>query len=89
MEWFENWFDSPYYHTLYKNRDFKEAEDFIQRLLSELSPDEGSFALDLACGKGRHSITLNNAGLNVTGVDLSRESILHAEQFSSENLERT
>ena len=25
-EWFETWFDSPYYHILYKDRDHKEAD---------------------------------------------------------------
>ena len=28
MSWFANWFDSSYYHILYKNRDEKEAELF-------------------------------------------------------------
>jgi hypothetical protein len=25
-EWFSSWFDSPYYHILYKERDDKEAQ---------------------------------------------------------------
>ena len=29
MNWFASWFDSPYYHILYENRDTKEAEFFI------------------------------------------------------------
>ena len=32
-EWYENWFDSEYYHILYNNRNQKEAELFIDKLL--------------------------------------------------------
>jgi len=28
-EWFETWFDTPYYHMLYQNRDVKEAEEAV------------------------------------------------------------
>ena len=28
MNWFENWFNSKYYHILYKNRDHKEGSFF-------------------------------------------------------------
>ena len=58
-EWFEEWFDSPYYHMLYKNRDSKEAENFLNNLISGLPMQPGSKVLDVACGKGRHSIFLN------------------------------
>ncbi len=42
--------------------------------------------LDLACGKGRHSITLNKLGFDVLGIDLSEESITYAKQFENEYL---
>ncbi|HAI80694.1 MAG TPA: SAM-dependent methyltransferase, partial [Chryseobacterium sp.] len=29
MAWFETWFNTPYYHILYKDRNFEEAENFI------------------------------------------------------------
>lgn len=85
-EWFGSWFNSPYYHVLYKNRDFKEAERFLNNLKSVLQIPEGATVLDLACGKGRHSIFLNQLGYNVTGVDLSEESIQYASQFENESL---
>ena len=47
---------------------------------------EASSVLDLACGKGRHSITLNEFGYTVLGVDLSAQSIAHANQFSNSSL---
>ena len=59
MEWFKDWFDSPYYHILYKDRNFDEAEQFINNLLTFLKPETNSRFLDLGCGKGRHSVFLN------------------------------
>ena len=85
-EWFAEWFDTPYYHILYKNRDNHEARVFIKSLVDLLQLPEASSVLDLACGKGRHSITLNEFGYNVLGVDLSAQSIAHANQFSNPSL---
>ena len=64
-EWFAEWFDTTYYHTLYKNRNDEEAEQFISKLLSFLNLKENASVLDLACGKGRHSVTLNKHDLTV------------------------
>lgn len=85
-EWFENWFDSPYYHILYKDRDESEAEGFIDHLLEQLAPPPGSTMLDLACGKGRYSRHLAKKGYEVTGLDLSEKSIRFAKQFEHERL---
>lgn len=87
MEWFENWFDTEYYHKLYFQRDAREAEDFIARLIAHLNPAPGSNMLDVACGRGRHSLTLANLGFNVTGIDLSEQSISAAKAFESDSLE--
>jgi len=86
MEWFSSWFDTPYYHQLYNNRDFHEADRFMTNLLEHLNLKTGSSILDLACGKGRHSFLLNNKGYTVKGVDLSAQSIESAKQFENKNL---
>jgi SAM-dependent methyltransferase len=49
-------------------------------------PENGTI-LDLACGKGRHSIYLNKLGYQVTGVDLSENSIAIANESSNETLQ--
>lgn len=85
-EWFESWFDTSYYHTLYKHRDYKEAETFMSNLISNLHISTDSLLLDLACGKGRHSIYLNSLGYNVIGVDLSKNSIKKAKKHENERL---
>ena len=82
-EWFEEWFDSPYYHILYKNRDDSEAEKFISNLINFLAPEKTSFFLDVACGKGRHSVYLSKLGFNVDGFDLSENSIKIANAFET------
>lgn len=83
MSWFEDWFNTPYYHILYKDRDFVEAENFITNLTKELQLPTESKIIDLACGKGRHSVFLHELGYEVLGVDLSEESILHNKKFET------
>ena len=81
--WFKDWFNSPYYHQLYFNRDDKEAAAFIDTLIQYLKPAPGSRMLDVACGKGRHSIQLANKGFTVTGIDLSDDSIDEALKYQT------
>lgn len=87
VKWYASWFDTPYYHQLYKNRDYTEAKRFMDNLTQHLSIQEEETILDLACGKGRHSIYLNSLGYEVTGVDLSKNSIEHAKSFDNEHLQ--
>jgi SAM-dependent methyltransferase len=84
--WFESWFDSPYYHLLYGNRDQQEADNFINRLVDFLQPPAHARVLDLACGKGRHSIALHKKNLEVTGIDLSEKNIQAAKKSETEGL---
>lgn len=85
-KWFSTWFDSKYYHLLYQHRDDTEAQFFMDNLVAKLRIPQGASILDLACGKGRHSVYLSNKGFDVTGVDLSPESIAFAKQFEQKKL---
>ncbi len=84
--WYRTWFNSPYYHILYRDRDEREAALFIDRVMKYFLPPAGSKFLDLACGKGRHSVYINKKGFDVTGVDLSAESIKIAKKEHVDNL---
>ncbi len=84
--WFKDWFNSPYYHQLYAYRDQKEAADFIDKLILHLQPACGATMLDVACGKGRHSMQLASKDFDVTGIDLSHESIKEALKHESAHL---
>ncbi|MDQ3051056.1 MAG: class I SAM-dependent methyltransferase [Bacteroidota bacterium] len=86
MSWFKSWFNSPYYHILYKNRDEREAEIFLDHLIAYFNPNPNARILDLACGKGRHAVYLNEKGFEVTGIDLSEESIQFCRQFENDRL---
>lgn len=85
--WYVDWFNSPFYHKLYFQRDEKEAAAFIDHLIEHLQPLPGSRMLDIACGKGRYSRQLSDKGFFVTGIDLAPDSIEYARQFESDNLE--
>ncbi len=85
-EWYESWFDSPFYHILYKDRDEEEAAFFVDRLVDHLGIEKGERILDLACGKGRHAVQLHRKGFEVTGLDLSRNSIEEAKAQEREGL---
>ena len=84
---YNNWFDSKYYHILYKNRNHQEARKFIKKLIKHLKLKRKSKVLDAGCGKGRHSIEIEKLGHIVTGVDLSKNSIKFAKKFENSNLD--
>jgi SAM-dependent methyltransferase len=85
--WFSLWFNTPYYHILYKNRDYNEAATFIDNITQLLNLKKHSDCWDLCCGKGRHSVYLNKKGFNVIGTDLSEQSINFANQSKNNSLE--
>lgn len=85
-KWFQYWFNSPYYHILYSQRNDEEAEFLIDNLTAYLKPAAESRILDIACGRGRHAIYLQKKGFDVTGIDLSEQSIKYAKQFEQKHL---
>jgi len=85
-KWFQYWFNSPYYHILYSQRNDEEAEFLIDNLTAYLQPPPDSRILDIACGRGRHSIYLHKKGFDVTGIDLSEQNIKYAKQFEQQHL---
>ena len=36
-DWFVSWFDTDYYHILYKHRDNSEAQEFMQNIITFLN----------------------------------------------------
>jgi SAM-dependent methyltransferase len=84
--WFSDWFNSSYYHALYQHRDDTEALQFIHNLIAYLTPKPHATMLDIACGKGRHSKALFDAGFDVTGIDLSPASIEAASTMQTNGL---
>lgn len=85
--WYKDWFNSPYYHQLYFQRDEQEAAVFIDALLMRLNPPADAQMLDVACGRGRHSIHLASKGFTITGIDISEDSIEEAKEQENSHLE--
>jgi len=85
--WFKSWFDTKYYHILYKHRNNEEASYFIRNLVNFLKIPSNSIVADIACGKGRHSLELSKYDLNVWGMDLSSNSILFANEYANDRTE--
>lgn len=85
-DWFTDWFNTSYYHILYKERNDVEAQLFMRNITEILSLDKATHILDLPCGKGRHSVFLNSLGYRVTGSDLSENSIIAAKKYENDTL---
>jgi SAM-dependent methyltransferase len=73
--WYEEWFDTPEYDVVYSRRDDEDARRLLRLVLEVTDLPVGRRVLDMACGRGRHSIQLAKAGYEVTGVDLSPRAI--------------
>lgn len=84
--WYETWFNTDYYHLLYRHRDHKEAEHMLNGLIPILSLPPEAKLIDLGCGQGRHACHLQKMGYDVTGIDLCVANILHARQFENKKL---
>ena len=78
MAWYKHWFGTRYYKLLYGHRDLEDAHDWVEALLRKWALPSGSSVLDLACGRGRHVRWFAEAGMEVTGLDISDESIAEA-----------
>lgn len=77
--WFEHWFDSPLHEQLYAQRDATDANRLAELISGHIPVDQYPHLLDLACGRGRHSLNFANRGYRVTGVDLAPTAISRAK----------
>jgi 2-polyprenyl-3-methyl-5-hydroxy-6-metoxy-1,4-benzoquinol methylase len=71
------------YDELMNEAPYGEWMDFFKQKQSLYAPNANS-VLDLACGTGEITIRLQEAGFNVTGVDLSEDMLTVAQQKASE-----
>ena len=55
----------------------------VQTILQLLDVPAGSRCLDIACGTGNYTIALAEAGLNLTGVDVSQQMLTVAQSKPS------
>ena len=78
-EWYEAAF-GELYPVIYEHRDDESARSEIDEIVRVIGVrGEGSRALDLCCGAGRHAAVLAEAGFDVVGVDLSPQLLAEAK----------
>lgn len=80
MTWYEDWFNSENYLTVYRHRDESEAERLVELIVKHLNLNPSSSVLDMACGAGRHAISFAKRGFEVTAIDLSERLISEADK---------
>lgn len=70
---------SSYYDLLYKDKDYQAEADFVHGLLTKYCPNTNSL-LELGCGSGGHALKLVEKGLQIHGVDMSKDMLDMANQ---------
>lgn len=74
MDWWRDYFDPSYLRRYIFEREQTVAEVLMLR---DLLPEAPADLLDVACGQGRHSIPLAQAGYTVVGLDASETLLAH------------
>lgn len=75
-----NW--DTYYSTLNRMpRRLKEMAQFIADAVPSFKKHKVNKVLDLGCGAGRHCILLASSGLEVIGLDISKNALKMARQW--------
>jgi len=74
------------YAKVLPDLSFESAEDLamIQRFVTEVDASPDRKVIDAGCGTGRLAAHLADAGLNVTGIDLSPTMVLVARRLNPE-----
>lgn len=83
--WFEEWFESEEYLTVYGHRNSEEAEILVSFILNKVNFPPSAKVLDLGCGAGRHALLLAKKGFAVTGVDQSANLLSVAADEAKKN----
>lgn len=71
-DWFQDWFASDFYLSVYSHRNDTDAEKFLNNILEFIPLPDNARVLDAACGSGRHSIIMAKKKFSVTAFDLSK-----------------
>lgn len=80
--WYESWFNTDLYYHIYANRNHREAAILAKLISKKIPLNTHEKLLDVACGRGRHSIQMALKGYNVTGVDLATKALETAEEHA-------
>jgi SAM-dependent methyltransferase len=73
--WYDGFFEAEWLDYLSLPSDPEVTVRQVDFLLEQLGLASGASVLDVACGRGRHSVELAQRGFRVTGIDLSPRSL--------------
>jgi SAM-dependent methyltransferase len=65
---------SRYYDLLYKDKDYKAESDYVIETLKSIDSNINSM-LELGCGSGAHAKYLSQSGIEITGIERSKEMV--------------
>lgn len=82
-KWYEQFFYGLAVDLWRKAMPEEQTRDEAVFIAEALNLQPGARVLDVPCGLGRHSIELSRGGYQMTGVDLSDESINEARRSSA------
>ena len=82
--WYDGFFETEWldYLSLAEDRELTLRQ--VDFMVDALALEAGAAVLDVACGRGRHSVELARRGYSVTGVDLSPRSLELARAAADE-----
>jgi SAM-dependent methyltransferase len=80
--WYDGFFEAEWLDYVQPDVDLTLRQ--VDFLVEELDLAAGDSVLDVACGRGRHSIELAQRGCRVTGIDLSPRSLELARTAADE-----
>ena len=80
QHWWKTTFGEAYSTAFNEIYSVKRGEKEAIFLIRALRLKKGAEVLDLACGQGRHAISLARRGMHVTGVDASASLLRLAKQ---------
>ncbi len=73
------------YDTFYADKPYDMETEFIQRRFNEIAPTAINDVLDVACGTGRHALSLTKQGYKVVGIDHSEDMLARARARAAED----
>lgn len=66
---------AQWYDLLYQDKDYQKEATYILDVIKKHQPKKFNSILDIGCGTGHHAYHLAQNGLQVHGIDLSKEMI--------------
>jgi SAM-dependent methyltransferase len=79
-DWFRDYFDERVLALYQARMDPQETRGEVAGILELLGLPVGSRVLDVGCGWGRHAVPLAEAGMEVTGMDISATALREAHR---------